>query len=307
MFYNKRVLRWALAASLLTVAGVFPSPGAQAQEVAGSDAASATRADIAKTLGFVPRFFQRMADAAVSGMWTEMKGLQLNPNSALTGKTKELIGLGVSGQVPCRYCAYAHTEFAKLNGATSAELAEATAVAGLSRQFTAYTHGNRVDEATSRADLQRIVDQLKKSRTGTTSIQVVDATSARKDIESTFGFVPAFLARIPETALPGAWRELKELRLSKTSLSPKDKALIALAVASQVPSEPCIATETEFAKLAGASDKEVAEAVGMAAITRNMSTMLNGQMTDEKAFQSDIDKLVAGVKASQKAQLATKK
>lgn len=306
MSNNKRVFGWALAASMLAFSGILPSPPARAEEPAPSEGAAA-RADIGKTLGFVPRFFQKMADAAVGGMWTEMKGLQLNPNSALTGKTKELVGLGVSGQVPCRYCAYAHTEFAKLNGASSAEIAEAVAVAGLSRQFTAYTHGTRVDETTARADLQRIVEKLKKGGAAAPAIAVTDAASARKDIEQTLGFVPAFLARIPETALPGAWRELKELRFSKTQLSAKDKALIALAVAAQVPSEPCIASETEFAKLAGATDKEIAEAVGMSAITRNMSTMLNGQLTDEKAFQADIDRLVAGVKAAQKAQLAAKK
>jgi AhpD family alkylhydroperoxidase len=307
MFRNTRILSWALAVSLLTLAGVTASSRTQAQTVPDTDSASAARADIAKTLGFVPRFFQKMSDAAVGGAWTEMKGLQMNPNSALSGKTKELIGLGVAGQVPCRYCSYAHTEFAKLNGASDAELAEAVAVAGLSRQFTAYTYGLRVDEATSRADLQRIVEQLKKSHPSAPAIQVVDAASARKDIEQALGFVPAFLARIPETALPGAWRELKQLRFGQTLLGAKDKALIALAVASQVPSAPCIASETEFAKLAGATDKEIAEAVGMAAITRNMSTMLNGQLADEHAFQVDIDKLVAGVKAAQKAQLASKK
>jgi AhpD family alkylhydroperoxidase len=293
--------------SLLTLAGVNPSSRARAQAAPETDSASAARADIAKTLGFVPRFFQKMADAAVGGMWTEMKGLQMNPNSALSGKSKELIGLGVAGQVPCRYCSYAHSEFAKLNGASEGELAEAAAVAGLSRQFSTYTHGLRVDEATSRAELQRIVEQLKKSHPSAPPVQVVDAASARKDIEQSLGFVPAFLARIPETALPGAWRELKQLRFGQTLLNAKDKALIALAVASQVPSAPCIASETEFAKLAGATDKEIAEAVGMAAITRNMSTMLNGQLADEHAFQVDIDKLVSGVKAAQKAQLATKK
>ena len=34
----------------------------------------------------------------------------LNPNSALSGKAKELIGLAVAAQVPCQYCIYAHTE-----------------------------------------------------------------------------------------------------------------------------------------------------------------------------------------------------
>lgn len=302
MLRNKFVWSWTLAASLLALLSVGPRAQAQAE------GAEATRADIAKTLGFVPRFFQAMSDAAVSGMWAEMKGLQLNPNSALSGKSKELIGLGVAAQVPCRYCTVAHIEFAKLNGASSAEVAESVAVAGLSRQFTTYAHGTRVDEATARADLQRIVEQLKKSQSTGAPIQVVDAASARKDIEQTLGFVPAFLARIPESALPGAWRELKELRFGKTQLTAKDKALIALAVASQVPSAPCIASETEFAKLAGATDKEIAEAVGMAAITRNMSTMLNGQLTDERAFQADVERIVSNVKAAQKkAQLARKK
>lgn len=303
MSRNKQMLSWILSASLSALAGVG---NAQAQS---ASPASAARTDIEQTLGFVPRFFQAMSDAAIGGAWAEMKGLQLNPNSALPGKTKELIGLGVAGQVPCRYCTYAHIEFAKLNGASPAELAEATAVAALSRQFTAYTHGTQVEPATAQSDLKRIVERLKKPAAAAAApIQVVDAASARKDIEQTFGFVPAFLARIPEGALAGAWRELKELRLSPTNLTPKDKALIALAVASQVPSTPCIASETEFAKLAGATDKEIAEAVGMSAITRNMSTMLNGQLTDERAFQADIDRLVAGVKAAQKkAQLATKK
>jgi AhpD family alkylhydroperoxidase len=133
-------------------------------------------------------------------------------------------------------------------------------------------------------------------------IELVDAKTALADIQQTLGFVPEFLRRLPESALPGAWRELKEVKLSSTTkLSPKLKALIALAVASQVPSEACVMAETEFAKLAGATDKEIAEAVGMAAITRNMSTMLNGGQTDMKAFRADVAKLVAGVKAAQRA------
>ena len=47
-----------------------------------------------------------------------MKTLQLNPNTALPGRTKELIGLAVAAQIPCHYCIVAHTEFAKLNGAS---------------------------------------------------------------------------------------------------------------------------------------------------------------------------------------------
>jgi AhpD family alkylhydroperoxidase len=265
------------------------------------DSAAGARDDIKATLGFVPGFFKSIADNAVAGAWQEMKGLQLNPQTALNGKSKELIGLAVAAQVPCRYCIYAHTEFAKLNGASDQEVAEAIAVAGLARHTSAYVFGGQLDEARAKADVERIIAHMKSgAKAPARPILVVDAASALKDIEQTFGFVPELWRKVPEAALPGAWREMKGLKLNpNTRLSAKQKSLIVLAVASQVPSRPCVMAETAFAKLAGASEREIQEAVGMAAITRNMSTLLNGQQIDEKAFSQDIDRLVAGVKAAQ--------
>ena len=49
----------------------------------------------------------------------------VNPATALSGKHKELVGLAVAAQVPCKFCIVAHTEFAKLNGASEAEIKEA--------------------------------------------------------------------------------------------------------------------------------------------------------------------------------------
>lgn len=267
---------------------------------AGPDASGA-RADIAKTFGFVPGFFKVMSDTAVPGAWQEMKGLQMNPNTVLPGRTKELIGLAVSAQVPCRYCVYAHTEFAKLNGASEAEIAEAVAVGGVERHWSAYLFGEQVDDAKMASDVARIVQNAKKPPTTAVPVTVTDGKTALRDIEQTLGFVPDFLRKVPEFALPGAWREMKDVKLNpNTHLSAKTKSLIALAVASQTPSRPCVAAETEFAKLAGATEREMAEAVGMAAITRNMSTMLNGQQVDEQGFRADVDRLVSGAKAAQK-------
>src|SRR5512143_3083378 len=76
-----------------------------------------TQKDIQKTLGMVPTFLKSMPADELGGIWADFKGLQLNPATALPGKYKELIGLAVASQVPCRYCIYAHTAFAKLNGA----------------------------------------------------------------------------------------------------------------------------------------------------------------------------------------------
>jgi AhpD family alkylhydroperoxidase len=235
-----------------------------------------------------------------------MKALQLNPQTALGGRTKELIGLAVAAQVPCRYCIVAHTEFARLNGASAAELGEAVAIAGVERHFSAYFYGLSLDEAAFRAEIARMVANAKKPAATGAPIAVVDVKSALLDIEKTLGFVPEVFKKLPASALPGAWREFKDMKLgAQTALPAKSKALISLAVAAQVPSRVCIMAETEFAKLAGASEAEIAEAVGMAAITRNMSTLLNGQQVDERGFRADVDRLVAGVKAAQrKAALA---
>jgi AhpD family alkylhydroperoxidase len=235
------------------------------------------------------------------GAWQEMKGLQLNPSTVLPGRMKELIGLAVAAQIPCKYCTYAHDQFAKLNGATSAEIGEAVGVAGSERHWSAYFYGMQLDEAKFRSEVARIVENAKKPAQQASPVAVIDAQSARKDIEQTLGFVPEFLSKLPDVALPGAWRELKELKLNpNTALNPKNKALIALAVASQVPSRACILSETEFAKLAGANEREIAEAVGMAALTRNLSTVLNGLQVDEPTFRADINHVVSNVKVAQK-------
>jgi AhpD family alkylhydroperoxidase len=296
----KKTLLTMLTAAVLVTVTMSGRP-AIADDHKRSPEAEAALADIAKTLGFVPGFLQNLPDPALPGTWEEMKGLQLNPNTALSGRVKELIGLGVAAQIPCRYCIYAHDAFAKLNGATQAELGEAIALAGEERHWSAYFYGMQLDETKFRSEIARIVENAKKSAPPAAPITVVDAKTARQDIERTLGFVPEFLSSVPDSVLPGAWHELKILKLStSTKLNAKYKALIALAVGSQVPSHACIVSETEFAKLAGASEREINEAVGMAALTRNLSTLLNGLQIDETGFRADIGRLVNNVKAAQK-------
>src|SRR5262245_33208444 len=108
----------------LTVAAGAAGPAA-AEMMGNMGGAAATRADVQKTFGFVPGFIKMTPDPALPGAWMEMKSLWLNPKTALSGKTKELIGLAVASQIPCRYCTYGHAEFARLNGASDAEIGEA--------------------------------------------------------------------------------------------------------------------------------------------------------------------------------------
>jgi AhpD family alkylhydroperoxidase len=89
---------------------------------------------------------------------------------------------------------------------------------------------------------------------------------------------------------------------SSTSLDGKTKELIGLAVAAQIPCSYCIYFHTAAAKLNGASDEDIREAVAMAAITRHWSTVLNGMQVDLASFKSDTDAVLK--LAAEKAQKA---
>jgi AhpD family alkylhydroperoxidase len=117
----------------------------------------------------------------------------------------------------------------------------------------------------------------------------LSADATYKEIQGTFGKVPEFVKKFPKAGIVGAWAEERDLEMSdKTALPPKTKALISLAVAAQIPCEYCIYADTESAKRFGATDEEIAEAVGMAALTRHWSTIFNGLQVDLAQFKKDM-------------------
>ena len=111
-------------------------------------AAQVAYKDIEKTLGSVPTMFKILPETAVAGAWAEIKSVQLNPETQLDGKTKELIGLAVASQVPCQYCIYFHTAGAKANGATDEQVREAVAMSSIVRHWSTMLNGMQVDLAT---------------------------------------------------------------------------------------------------------------------------------------------------------------
>ena len=287
------------SALLVTLGAAGAALAEKAPARATTGPAAEARADIGKTLGFVPQFFLEFPDSVLPGTWDEMKSLQLNPNTALAPKVKELIGLAVAAQVPCKYCIVAHTEFAKLGGASQAEVGDAIGMAAITRHWSTYLNGVQTDEAKFRGEIGQIISNVKSKKAGGKGVPVVDGASALADVSAALGMAPEFLKRFPDVARAGAWRTMKELQMNPaTALSGKNKELVGLAVASQVPCKFCIVAHTEFAKLNGASDAEINEAIAMAALTRHMSTLLNGVQADEGQFRRDVDKLVKGAQAA---------
>jgi len=101
-------------------------------------------ADVRETLGIVPGFISGLPDYLLESEWTSFKNLQLG-ETAIPNKYKELIGLGISAATRCKYCAYFHTEAAKLFGATEEEIQEASLVAKNTMGWSTYLNAVQYD------------------------------------------------------------------------------------------------------------------------------------------------------------------
>jgi AhpD family alkylhydroperoxidase len=101
--------------------------------------------EMEEMFGLVPSFFKLVPDATLEMEWELFKAIQLK-DTAIPNKYKELIGVGISAAVRCRYCSLFHTEMAKLNGATEAEIEEAVHYAKSSAGWSTYLNGMQVDD-----------------------------------------------------------------------------------------------------------------------------------------------------------------
>jgi AhpD family alkylhydroperoxidase len=137
----------SIALTLATAIGLGTVAMVAKIAAAEDSTAQSTYRDIEQTLGSVPSFFKTFPESGIAGAWGEFKSVQLNPKTKLDGKTKELIGLAVSAQIPCQYCVYFHTAAAKLNGATDEEVREAVAMSAIVRHWSTVLNGMQVDLA----------------------------------------------------------------------------------------------------------------------------------------------------------------
>ena len=115
------------------------------------------------------------------------------------------------------------------------------------------------------------------------------ADTAYAEIEAALGGVPTFVKQIAKSAVPGFWTLARDLEFGETTaLDPKTKALISLAVASQIPCQYCVWSDTNALRAIGASDQEIAEAVAIAGLTRFTSTQLYGLQADMETFRKEM-------------------
>ena len=121
-----------------------------------------TLKDIEKTLGVVPGFMKAIPKDVLMQDWPLMKKYQAG-ESEIPAKYREFIGLGISANIKCPYCALMHTTLATLNGATNKEIAEVVFLASFTARWSAMLHALRYDMDTFTKEVHQMREYAKKA------------------------------------------------------------------------------------------------------------------------------------------------
>jgi AhpD family alkylhydroperoxidase len=122
---------------------------------------SKVEAEIREMLGLVPEFLAEIPDSQIESDWSSLKNFEL-AETEIPNKYKELIGIAVSGATRCRYCAYFHTEAAKLFGATDEEINEAALMAKHTMAWSTYLNARQFDYERFTEDVDRVVEHVRQ-------------------------------------------------------------------------------------------------------------------------------------------------
>ena len=111
------------------------------------------------------------------------------------------------------------------------------------------------------------------------------------EIKEAFGLVPSFFSRVPDDLLDHEWAMFRDLELGETHIPNKYKELLMLAVHSETRCRYCTLFHTEAARLFGATDEEIQEAVHLSKFTVGWSVYLNGVRQDEQEFADEVKQI----------------
>jgi AhpD family alkylhydroperoxidase len=117
------------------------------------------------------------------------------------------------------------------------------------------------------------------------------------DIKQTLGLVPHFFQRIPTELLGPEWEIFKKIELGDTLIPNKYKELIGVGLHSETKCHYCSLFHTEAAKLFGATDEEIQEAVHYAKASLGWSAYINGMQEDYNQFASELGQIVEYVRS----------
>jgi AhpD family alkylhydroperoxidase len=121
-------------------------------------------------------------------------------------------------------------------------------------------------------------------------------SDVHQEMKEMFGTVISFVDHIPDEFIDSEWDLIKRVQFGETLIPNKYKELIGLAVAAVTRCRYCALFHTEAAKLFGATDAEVEEAVHYTKLVSGWSTYINGLQVNYEEFANEVAQVAAYVR-----------
>jgi AhpD family alkylhydroperoxidase len=119
------------------------------------------------------------------------------------------------------------------------------------------------------------------------------------EAEEMFGLVPTFFKSMPDETIDLEWQLMKRVQFEEGPIPNKYRELIGLGIAAATKCRYCQLFHIESARLNGATEAEINDAIHFAKSSAGWSAWLNGLQFDYDQFHGEIQQIVRHVKAMQ--------
>ena len=108
------------------------------------------------------------------------------------------------------------------------------------------------------------------------------------EIEDTLGVIPTMFKLLPDSSLELEWQLFKRVQMEEGPIPNKYRELIGVGIAAATKCRYCSFFHTEMAKLNGATEEEIEDAVHFAKSSAGWSTYINGLQVDYEQFKEEV-------------------
>ena len=112
-----------------------------------------------------------------------------------------------------------------------------------------------------------------------------------QDMEETLGLVPSFFKTVPDSTLESDWTAFKAIQMQEGAIPGKYRELIGLGLSAVIKCHYCVFFHTEMARMMGATDEEIHEALRYAGNSALWSTWVNGEQIDFEEFKDELSEI----------------
>lgn len=118
------------------------------------------------------------------------------------------------------------------------------------------------------------------------------------EIEQMFGLVPSMFKAVPESTIELEWELFKRVHLAEGAIPNKYRELIGIGISAISKCRYCVYFHTALARLHGATEEEIEDALHFTKSSAGWSSYVNGLQLDFDEFAKETDQVCEHVRSS---------